>query len=620
MGFVLQGLDKSDYDREYGDRELLRRITSYFKPYSGSMILIGLGISLAALAGALVPLYISRTLDTLKEGIDFNQIYFLVGLIMGFTILNFGLNAVRQILTARTVQNAVVDLREEVFDALLERDMSFFDSQPTGRLASRTVNDTNDYGQVITLSVNLLGQLVTVVFVLYILWNTSVKLTVLVMIFAPIVVIVALSFRKIARKVALGSQRILAKVNALIQETTSGIYIAKSFRVEDTIYDEFDEMNEQSYDVNLRRGLVFNSIFPILTMLTGVGNAMIVYYGGLSILNENVFLARLVAFIPGGELTIGNWFLFLQGLTLFFFPLISIASFWSQFQQGLAASERVFSLIDAENSVVQYDNVKLDEHKGEIKFDNVTFAYKESENVLENFNLHINAGEKLAIVGHTGAGKSTLAKLIQRYYEFQDGEITIDGHNIRSLDLDHYRKQLSIISQDVFLWNESIRDNLLYGIDETDDIEERLQAVLSEVSALDWIERLPNGLDTMVGERGAALSMGQRQLIAFARILLRDPTILIMDEATASLDPFSDLLVQRATNRILEDRTSIVIAHRLSTIKHADRIIVMANGEIIESGTHDELMQAGGHYSDLYDTYFRHQSLEYIEKFAESSD
>ena len=616
MGFVMAGLGQSDYDRQYSDITLLRRIFRYFTPYKLSILIIGSAIGLSSIAGALVPLFISNTLDTLNNGINFSTINFLLLIILVFTILNFTMNAITQILTARTVQNAVVDLRNTAFNSLLDRDMSFFDKEPTGRLASRVVNDTNSFGQVISLTVNLLGQIILVFFVVSILIDISVKLTIVLLIFAPTVILVALAFRKIARNVSLGSQRILAKVNALIQETTSGIYIAKSFRAEEVLYDEFDKLNLKSYDINIKRGLVFNSIFPILSMLTGLGTAMIVYYGGLSILDSNNFLSNIISRFPGQELTIGQWFLFLQGLNLFFFPLISIASFWAQFQQGLAASERVFSLIDAENEVIQYDDKILEKPKGMINFENVTFGYEKENLVLENFNLKINSGEKIAIVGHTGAGKSTIANLIQRYYEFQDGKISIDNQNIRSLDLINYRKQLSIISQDVFLWNATIRENLLYGIPKTDNIEDKLNLVLKDVQALSWIEQLPNGLDTRVGERGQSLSMGQRQLIAFARILLRDPAILIMDEATASLDPFSDLLVQKATNKILEGRTSIVIAHRLSTIKNADRIIVLSDGKILEEGTHEDLLTKKGHYADLYDTYYRHQSLEYIENFA----
>ncbi|MCG3219493.1 MAG: ABC transporter ATP-binding protein, partial [Candidatus Heimdallarchaeota archaeon] len=378
--------------------------------------------------------------------------------------------------------------------------------------------------------------------------------------------------------------------------------------------DEFDEMNSTSYNVNLKRGIIFNSIFPILGILTNIGIAMVVYFGGMEVIpGAESTLKNLFDFLPGNELTIGDWFLFLQGLTLFFFPLVSIASFWSQFQQGLASSERVFSLIDAENEVIQVNQFVIEKTKGKIEFKDVKFSYVEDEVVLDDFNLTIQPGERIAIVGHTGAGKSTLAKLIARYYEFQEGRMIIDDIDIRDLDLVEYRKNLSIISQDVFLFNGTIKENLKYGSEHLENSEEELSEVLLKVDAMDWIERLSKGLETEVGERGGLLSMGQRQLIAFARILLRDPSILIMDEATSSVDPFTEVRIQKATNLILKDRTSIIIAHRLSTIKNVDRIIVMKGGKIIEEGSHFELVKKKGHYAELYDTYFRHQSLEYIE-------
>ncbi|MCY3410025.1 MAG: ABC transporter ATP-binding protein [Candidatus Heimdallarchaeota archaeon] len=617
MGFVLHGLDKSDYDREYGDMVLLKRILSYFSKYKYNMLMIGIAITISSAAATLVPIYISDVLDKLEQGIENTFITQLMLMVILFGVVNFALNAFQQILSARTIQAAVVDLREDAFDALLEKDMAFFDEQPSGRLASRISNDSRDYGQVVSLTMNLLGQVLIVFIIIFVLLNISVKLTVFTILFAPIVVFTALSFRRIARKVSQNSQRILAKVNALIQETQSGIYVAKSFRAEQSIYDEFDDMNKMSYDVNLRRAIVFNSIFPILNILIGIGTAGIVYFGGLDILQANTPLSRIIFSLPGRQLTPGEWYLFLQGLNLFFFPLVSIASFWSQFQQGLAASERIFSLIDTENTVVQVDDQLLEEIKGEIEFKGVDFEYSDGTKVLHDYNLHINPGEKIAIVGHTGAGKSTLVKLISRYYEYQNGEILIDGVDIRKLNLREYRKKLSIISQDVFLWNESIKDNLMYGIEHIDNAEERLIEVLKKVEAMDWIERLENGIETSVGERGGKLSFGQRQLIAFSRILLRDPAILIMDEATSSVDPFTEVKIQKATDLILEGRTSIIIAHRLSTIRHVDRILVMKDGKIIEEGNHDELMAQKGHYSELYDTYFRHQSLEYVESFAD---
>lgn len=616
MGFVMQGLERSDYDRQYGDRVLLRRIVSYFSPYKKSMIIIGIVITLSSIAGTLVPVLISDLLDESLDVISQDALYLLIGLVMGFGIINFVFNAVQQIMSARMVQSAVVDLRKETFNSLLYRDMAFFDEQPAGKLASRVSNDTRSYGEVISLTTNLLGQILIVIIIIGILMNISVKLTILVMVFAPLVVLTALSFRKIARMVAENSQRILAKVNALIQETTSGIYIAKSFRAEQSIYDEFDEMNALSYRVNLNRGIVFSSIFPILTILIGLGTTMVIYFGGVDILGIDTNLTRFVSGLPGKELTPGEWYLFLQGLNYFFFPLVSIASFWSQFQQGLAASERIFSLIDAENEVIQIGN-EINNVEGEIEFKNVVFSYSDGTKVLDNFNLKIKNGEKIAIVGHTGAGKSTLVKLISRYYEYQDGSIEIDGTDIRKLDLVEYRKRLSIISQDVFLWNGSIIENLLYGVEHIDEAEKKLKDILSRVEAMDWIDRLEKGLETKVGERGSLLSFGQRQLIAFSRILLRDPAILIMDEATSSVDPFTEVKIQKATDMILEGRTSIIIAHRLSTIKNVDRIIVMKDGKIIEEGAHTDLMNQKGHYAELYETYFRHQSLEYIESFAD---
>ena len=608
----MHGLDKDDFDRQYSDRVLFRRIIGYFKPYKYMILLLSLTLTIASFSSTLIPVLIANTLDNLTSG----GVTTLIVLLLTFAILSFLFNMIQQEFTYRATSSAVYDLRSDAFNALIEKDMSFFDKQPAGRLASRVVNDTNDFGQTVSLVSNLVGQLLTVFFLIFFLLQYSVKLTIVIVFFGPFIVLVALSFRKIARKVALASQRILAKVNALIQETTSGIYIAKSFRAEQSIYDEFDEMNNTSYDVNLKRGLVFNSIFPVLGVLTAIATSTIVFFGVQDLLQNQVSIFGFI--IHPENLTIGNFYLFITGLNLFFQPLLQIASFWSQFQQGLAASERIFALVDAENAVIQYDSKIISEPKGKIEFRNITFAYKEGVNIFENFSLKIAAGEKLAIVGHTGAGKSSLAKLLSRSYEFQQGGIFIDDYDIRSLDIDGYRKNLAIITQEVFLWNESIKNNLLYGLHvDSKEAEEKLQEVLSKVEVLDWINSLEDGLETKIGERGSKLSMGQRQLISFARILLQNPSILIMDEATASVDPLTELTIQHATDVLMQGRTSIVVAHRLSTIKKADRIIVIDKGKIVEEGNHEGLLAKNGYYAELYNTYYRHQSLEYIESMAQ---
>jgi ABC-type multidrug transport system fused ATPase/permease subunit len=606
--------DRSSYDRQYSDKDLLFRILHYFTPYKIALLILCLSLIFTAIFSTLVPVLISETLDQFRQGIANSEIDNLIFILLLFSVFSFLMNMAQQYFTYYATSSAVYDLRSDVFNALLQKDMTFFDHQPSGRLASRIANDTQDFGQTVELSANTIGQFVLFFFLMLFLFSKSIKLTLLTLMFIPIIFLVALGFRKYGRSIALSSQQILAKLNALIQELTSGIYIAKSFRAENYIYAEFAEMNKISYHINYRRGVLFSTIFPSLTILTGIATAIIVYFGAFDLLNQNSFFGLVT---PDEKITIGDFFLFIQGLNLFFMPMLQITSFWSQFQQGLASAERIFALIDLENKVIQFDNKIIENPKGEIVFKDLTFGYTPERVIFENFSLNVKPGEKLAIVGHTGAGKSSLVKLISRAYEFQSGSLTIDGYDIRSLDVEEYRKNLATITQEVFLWNSSIRDNLTYGLQlGTKNLDGLLNEVLLKVEVLEWINELEHGLDTVIGERGSRLSMGERQLISFARILLQDPSILIMDEATASVDPLTELSIQHAINILLEGRTSIVVAHRLSTIKQADRIIVIDQGKIVEEGTHDGLMQKGGYYSELYNTYYRHQSLEYIESMA----
>jgi len=337
-------------------------------------------------------------------------------------------------------------------------------------------------------------------------------------------------------------------------------------------------------------------VFPALSTLGGLGTALIVYLGGWS-----VALALL---------TVRAWQLFLQSLDRFFFPVLNLSSFWAQVQSGLSAAERVFALIDAEPAVKQRGQEAAPRLRGEIRFENVGFRYTEKEIVLDDFTLTIRAGENLAIVGHTGAGKSSLAKLITRFYEFQSGSLLIDGRDIRSFDLHSYRQQLGIVSQSPFLFSGTVLENICYACNRTPEVCE-IEDLAHRVGGGEWLNTLPQGLQTQVGERGARLSMGQRQLVSLMRVLVQKPAIFILDEATASIDPFTEWQIQQALNLILAQSTSILIAHRLSTVKAADRIIVMEKGKIIEQGNHTGLLAQDGHYAMLYNTYFRHQSADY---------
>ena len=601
MGFVLDGLDSEAYDRNYTDRDLIRRIAAYFRPYARQMALIAAAITLNSAAGSGGPIIVANAIDGLtRQFSNENLFLFAAGiLLLGVTAWTF--NYIQQLFSARVVGSVVLKLRQDVFDATIQHDMSFYDDHPSGKVVSRVTSDTQDFSEVVTLTVNLISQVLVVLFLAVWLLRIDRWLTLLLFGMAPVAVIIALGFRRIARTVTQRARRVTAKINAQIQESISGIVVAKSFRQEQAVYATFLANNDQGYRVGLRRGLTLNSIFPALGAASGLGVAALVYAGGQA--------TRSAGLSPG------DWYLFMQAVGFYWWPLINIASFWSQFQDGLSAAERAFALIDARPKVVQEGSEPVGRLRGHIEFRNLRFAYTATEEVLPDFCLDIRPGETVALVGHTGAGKSSVARLIGRFYEFQGGELRIDGHDIRRLDLDAYRRQVGVVPQEPFLFSGTVRDNIRYG--DPDASDEQVWAVAQRISSGEWLGALPHGLDTDVGERGANLSMGQRQLVALARVMLKDPAVLILDEATASVDPFTETQIQEGLEALMRDRTAIIIAHRLSTVRNADRILVMDRGRIVEEGSHDELLARGGHYADLYNTYFRHQSMEYVERFVE---
>ncbi len=601
---LFHGLDREGYDREYSDRELLRRIAEYFAPHLRRVVMATLIIIAVAFIGAEQLFIISRGLDTLLEdtaAMPLGLIFTLGGAVLLAGILNWAGNWLRRRITARVIGHVVGTLRRDAFDAVIQHDMSFFDEFRSGRIISRITSDTEEFANVVQLVADLLSQLTLVVILLTRLFQISWQLTMMILAMAPVVVVLAASFRHVARRVTREGFQVLAEVNAAIREAVTGIGVAKVFRQEGTIYGEFRDVNARSYRVNLRRGFILSMVFPLLNALSGIGTAILVYWGGLAAIERSV--------------SVGNWYLFLRSVDRFWFPLINVAAFWSQFQAGLSASERIFALIDAEPSVTQAEQQPVRRLRGEISFDHVDFRYTEDESVLEDFSLHIAPGESLALVGHTGAGKSSIAKLIARFYEFEAGQISIDGRDIRSFDLHEYREQLGIVSQTPFLFSGTVADNIRYAAPDLSD--EEIAAMARRIGEGDWLDNLPNGLQTDVGERGGRLSMGQRQLVALMRVLAQSPAIFILDEATASVDPFTEMQIQEAINLILGRSTSILIAHRLSTVRSVDRIIVLQEGRILEEGDHDQLIEQGGHYAELYDTYFRHQSLAYIEEVGQ---
>ncbi len=606
MAGIFQGLDAEDYDRTYTDKELVRRIWTYFKTYQTKFNWTVAATLLMAILGTALPIIIFQAIEAAAgDGLDPNTMIWLITGVFSAGLLTYFVNWFRRVKSAEIIADVVLNMREDAFSAAAGQDMSFFDEFSSSRILSRITNDTEEFSQVVLLAIDVINQLGVALIMIIVLFTINVPLTLLVLILAPVVVFAALGFRRAARRVTRQSARVMGEVNRSIQEAVTGISVAKNFRQEGFIYNEFSEVNAQSYTLNVARARVIASIFPTLNTLAGIATATLLYFGGRATLGEAVFLPFI---------TIGAWSLFIATVDRLWFPMMNGAAFWSQFQQGLSACERVFALIDSDRAIEQTDSKTFDKLSGEIKFEDVAFGYTADELILPKFNLTIKPGESIALVGHTGAGKSSIIKLVTRFYEFQAGHVSIDGTDIRELDLEAYRRKLGIVSQVPFLFDGTVADNIRYAAPDATD--EEIIAMANKIGEGDWLDTLPEGIDSPVGERGSQLSMGQRQMVALMRVLIHNPEIFILDEATASIDPFTESQIQEALDLIIQNTTAIVIAHRLSTIRNVDRIIVLSQGEVIEQGSHDELVAAGGHYAELYDTYFRHQSLAYIEEQA----
>lgn len=595
MGYF--GLGEEGYDRIYSDRELVSRVVKLFKPHKRQMIIVITFLVLSSITYGLTPFLMSLIIKQLELNSDPFILILFISSTFILNSLGYLFNYVNKRTGNRMVYGVCYNLRRQTNLRVLEQDLSFFDKYPTGRIVSRINSDGQKFGGSITMVTELIASFLMLIIVIIPMIFISPLLTVVFMIMVPIVFAFTLSFRKVSRRKSMYGQRSLAQVNAFVQESMAGIQIIKSFRQESSQFNNFEAINNQSYKVNMSRALYLSILFPSLDFLIAVLYALLIFFGG--------------NFIIQGALSGSDIYLFLQSSLILFAPLLQIASFWPQFQEGLAAAERIFALQDSQSYIKQGDHV-LDSIKGKIEFEDLKFEYVPGHPVFEDFSLELQPGETIAIVGHTGAGKSSLTKILLRLYEFQSGDVRIDGHSIRDISLSEFRRSVGFIPQVPFLWADTIENNVKYGSPEA--TREEVIWALEQSGGMDWVQHLDNGIETFILERGKVLSMGQRQLVVFARVLLQNPSILILDEATASVDPFTELQIQEAMEKVMQGRTTIVIAHRLTTVRHVDRIIVLDHGKIVEEGNHESLLQKEGYYARLYNTYFRHQSYEFLDE------
>ncbi|MEY4542884.1 MAG: hypothetical protein RL411_961 [Bacteroidota bacterium] len=490
-------------------------------------------------------------------------------------------------LSESIAQSVILKLRQYIYDHLTRLKLSFYDKTPVGTAVTRSISDVQTITDLFSSGViTIAGDLIQIIVIMSCMFYMDVKLTLITLTVVPVLLFAANRFRKGIRDTFQDVRNQVAKLNAFLQERITGMQIVQLFNREKEEKRRFDQINQAHRDANIRSVYYYSIFFPIVEVLVAVSFALIVWYGSGSLVRGSIEFGELTAFI--------------MFINLFFRPIRAIADRFNNIQMGIVAADRIFKLIDDLENIEQTTEVAAPKFSGDVKFNHVWFAYQNEEWVLRDVSFHLPQGKTMAIVGATGSGKTTIASLVNQLYQQQKGDILLDDINIQSLNITSVRQQIALVLQDVFLFSGSVKDNIRLHNDDI-DIEKMIDAARS-IGAYEFIEKLPGGFDYNVMERGMTLSLGQRQLVSFIRALAFDPRIILLDEATSSIDTETEQLIQKAIDRLLENRTAIVIAHRLSTIAKADEILVLEKGEVKERGNHASLMAAGGHYAHLYET------------------
>jgi len=576
--------------------QTIPRILHYVKPYKGRLVVAMVCMVIVASMSGAQAYMVKPLLDEIFFNQDRTMLMIVPMVIMGIFLVKgvfyYGYNY----LLEKVGQSVIRDLRNILYSHIQSLPLSFFQKKPTGELISRIISDvTLIQGAVSNVLIGILKDMCQVLFLIGVIFYQDWRMALVSMIALPLVIYPIVNFGRKHRKLSRSNQQTTAEVSNILYETITGNRIVKAFCMEKYEISRFAETLDRLFSIIMRNTKIGAISHPLMEFLGGVGISLVVWYGGSQVL--------------AGKSTPGTFFSFLTALIMIYEPIKGISRINNALQQGIAAAERVFDILDVKPDVAEkQDSIELPLIKDRIEFKDVCFRYDPKTEVLKDINLQVKTGEVLALVGSSGGGKSTLVNLIPRFFDVSSGALMIDGIDIRDVTLKSLRGQIGIVTQQTILFNDTVRNNIAYGSPEA--TYEQIKAAAKAAHALNFIQHLPEGFDTIIGESGARLSGGERQRISIARAILKNAPILILDEATSSLDTESEREVQQAIENLVQSRTTFVIAHRLSTIRNAHRIIVIQDGRIVEEGTHDTLLPLGGVYKMLYDMQFQDDAME----------
>ena len=571
------------------DLEILKRLFQFIKPYNVKFYSLVLTIMLGASLAPALPLLIRQTIDGPVSAGNYTGLAKMMALMIGFLVLQSLIQFTNTYLAGWLGQNIIRDIRVQLYHKILHLRLKFFDDTPIGRLVTRTISDIETLADVFSDGIAAIaGDILQLVLIISVMFYTDWRLSLISLCTIPFMLVSTYVFKEKVKKSFNEVRNAVSSLNSFVQEHITGMSIVQIFNSEKIEFDKFHTINTKHRDENIKSIMYYSIYYPVAEVIAALGTGLVVWFGAKQMLNAEVTYGTVTAFI--------------MFINIFFRPIRMIADRMNTLQMGIVSTDRILKLLDS-NDYTANDGSKKTNLKGEVEFKNVWFAYNDENYVLKDISFKVNHGETVAFVGATGAGKSSIINLLSRFYDINKGTVLIDNQDVKEYELRSLREQIGVVLQDVFLFSDTIENNITLG--DSNISREKIVKAAKLVGVHDFIMQLPNDYDYNVQERGATLSVGQRQLISFVRAMVHDPKIIVLDEATSSVDTETEQLIQNAIDKLMRGRTSIVIAHRLSTIQKANKIIVLDKGRIMEEGSHEKLLKLDGFYANLYNMQYK---------------